>query len=95
MWLLVYAFEHFWSGTFVTLLSDLGWSSLETSFVVDFFFLFFPWIIFQPEWFPNLVESAASQMCASRFWRGWKDEAMELSSWRQGGTDGWFAQVWG
>lgn len=41
MWLLVYAFEHFWSGTFVTLLSDLGWSSLETSFVVDFFFLFF------------------------------------------------------
>lgn len=60
----------------MTLLSDLGWSSLKTNFVVDFFFFLFsfPWIIFQPEWFPNLVESAASQMCASRLCRGWKDE---------------------
>lgn len=62
-------------------------SSLKTNFVVDFLLLFSSWIVFQPVWFPNLVDCAAWQTSASRLCRGWKDKMVELSSWRRGGTD--------
>lgn len=68
--------------------SDLGWDTAKNqTFIADFFCCFFSsWVIFQPVWFPDVLDGAAAQMCASRLCWGWKNKAVGLSSWGQGGT---------
>lgn len=75
----------------MTLLSDLDWSSLKTSFVVDLFFSFF---FLSPELFFSQSGSliwlkVQHHKCVPA------DCAGVGRMRRQAGTDGWFAQVWG